>query len=68
MRRHENQIKTLVVLSKVAILSLFWKFVNEEHDEVEIALRVETDTWCAIGWRPSDLDGSCKVVWRSFPS
>ncbi|CAK8688129.1 uncharacterized protein LOC143461130 [Clavelina lepadiformis] len=48
-----------VVLYDNPKFELFWKLFDD-RPQVEIALRVETDTWCAIGWRPDDIDKKCK--------
>lgn len=38
---------------------VYWRLLGEGKDEIEVALRVYTNTWAAIGWRPNSLDSTC---------
>ena len=37
--------------------TVYWKFIN---DQIEIVLQARTMSWIGIGWKPLDLDQSCK--------
>ena len=42
--------------------TLYWK-VLEELAEIEFAVRSESKSWVAVGWRPTSLTKACKSFW-----
>ncbi|XP_055333500.1 uncharacterized protein LOC129585021 isoform X2 [Paramacrobiotus metropolitanus] len=45
-----------------AVFTLYWRVIKVTH-EVEFVVHAKTKNWLAVGWRPDDIDVSC----RKFP-
>ena len=42
--------------------TLYWKILDE-RGEIEFAVRSESKSWVAVGWRPTTLTKACKSFW-----
>ena len=41
---------------------LYWRILEDE-EEIEVVLKVKTQSFAAVGWKPNDITRSC----QSFP-